>query len=330
MTLAFPWLLTLLPLPIVIRHLLPAYQQQGTSIRIPLFEMIVEASGQTAARGAAVRQSSRTETLVLFVCWVLIVVALARPQYLLPAVTRQVPSRDLMLAIDLSGSMETKDFESTKGDTVNRLDAVKEVLDDFLLKRDGDRVGMIIFGTGAFIQVPFTQDLDVCRKLVMQTDVRMAGPRTAFGDAIGLAMTVFDRSELDDQVLIALTDGNDTGSRVPPLEASKIARDKGIVVHTIGVGDPKAAGEELLDEKTLRQVAEQTGGQYFFAGDRDDLAKVYDKLDEMSQREIEQIAFRPRKDLFHWFVLAAVVTSLLFCVVAEVVRTVRHRWDPAS
>ncbi|MEO1614662.1 MAG: VWA domain-containing protein [Planctomycetota bacterium] len=330
MMLAYPWILIVLPLPIVLRYLLPPFRQQRASIRVPLFDVVAEASGQTASQGAIIRRRSIVQTLVFVLCWVFMVVALARPQYLLPAVKKQIPSRDLMLAIDLSGSMDTQDFQNVAGKTVNRLEAVKEVLDEFLMRRDGDRVGMIVFGTGAFVQIPFTQDLEVCRQLLQQIDVRMAGPQTSLGDAIGLAITVFDRSELDDKVLIALTDGNDTGSRVPPVEASKIASDNGIVIHTIGVGDPEAAGEELLDEETLRKVAEQTGGQYFFAAERDSLSGIYRMLDQMSQREIDQVSYRPRQELFHWFVFAALVVSITYFVIAETLLATRLRLTPKA
>jgi Ca-activated chloride channel family protein len=174
------------------------------------------------------------------------------------------------------------------------------VLDDFLTRREGDRVGLIVFGNAAFTQVPFTQDLEATRILLEQTQVRMAGPRTAFGDAIGLAITLFEESEVEDRVIIALTDGNDTGSRVPPTEAASIARDRGIQIFVIGVGDPEAVGEEKLDEEVLKGVASNTGGRYFHAADRDQLGQIYAELDRIDTREVETTSYRPRIDLFHW------------------------------
>lgn len=315
MMFAHPWLLTLLPAPLFIRFLFPSHQESRASIRVPLFDVLVAASGQVPASGAVVTRRTWVQAIIYIVCWTLIVVALTRPQVLEEPITKQVPTRDLMLAIDLSGSMETEDFKNRDGKQVNRLDAVKEVLDEFLVRRDGDRVGMIVFGTGAFVQIPFTQDLDVCRALLEQTGVRMAGPQTSLGDAIGLAITVFQRSDLDDKVLIALTDGNDTGSQVPPLEAAKIAADNKIVIHTIGVGDPKAVGEELLDEKTLAEVAQTTGGEYFFAADRNQLEAVYARLDEMSQRKVDSLSHRPKRELFHWFIAASVLISMLYFLI---------------
>jgi Ca-activated chloride channel family protein len=205
-----------------------------------------------------------------------------------------------MLLVDLSGSMETADFTNAAGETVQRLDAVKEVLDGFLTRREGDRVGLIVFGNAAFVQVPFTSDLAACRLLLEEAAVRMAGPRTAFGDAIGLAITLLERSEVADRVIIALTDGNDTGSSVPPPEASRIAADRGVTIHVVGVGDPAASGEQALDEEALRGVAAAAGGRYFHAADRAELEAIYAELDRLDTREIETESWRPRRELFQW------------------------------
>jgi Ca-activated chloride channel family protein len=208
--------------------------------------------------------------------------------------------------------MEATDFTNAAGETVDRLTAVKEVLDEFLTRREGDRVGLVVFGNAAFVQVPFTQDLDACRMLLEETAVRMAGPRTAFGDAIGLGITLFESSEVEDRVMIALTDGNDTGSKIPPAEAAKIARDNDILIHVVGVGDPTTTGEQELDEEALQAVADTTGGRYFFAQDREQLGEIYDELDRIGTRDVEAETFRPRLDLFHWPLAAFLVLSLLF------------------
>jgi Ca-activated chloride channel family protein len=226
--------------------------------------------------------------------------------------------------VDLSGSMETKDFTNSTGETVDRLAAIKEVLDDFLSRRDGDRVGLIFFGAAAFVQAPFTEDLEVCRSLLDEAQVRMAGAKTMLGDAIGLAMTVFERSEVEERVLIILTDGNDTGSEVPPPKAADIAKDRGITIHTVAVGDPAAAGEEKLDEETLRAIASATGGIYSHAADRVQLQGVYAKLDELETRKAETLTHRPKHDLFHWPLGVFLVASLLFHGVMLAAGAVRH------
>ena len=173
------------------------------------------------------------------------------------------------------------------------------MLNDFLTKREGDR-GADFFGSAPFVQAPFTEDLKVCRQLLDEAQVKMAGPQTAFGDALGLAITVFDRSTVPERMLIALTDGNDTASKVPPAKASEIAKDKGIVIHTVSVGDPKAAGEDALDVDALKAVATTTGGIYAHAEDRAQLESIYEQIDKLETRKAETITHRPRHDVYWW------------------------------
>ena len=313
-TLSYPWLLLLVFLPPLLRPLLPAYQEPRQALGVPWFQRMANLLGQKPSKGAIIHQAGFLELLILWLLWSILVFALARPQYLEPPINRVVPTRDLMLLVDLSGSMETEDFTNAQGDVVGRLSAVKEVLDEFLTRREGDRVGLIVFGNAAFTQVPFTQDLKATRILLEETTVRMAGPRTAFGDAIGLGITLFEQSQVEERVIIALTDGNDTGSRVPPVEAARISKDNGITIHVIGVGDPTTVGEEKLDEAVLRAVAGTTGGRYFHAADRDQLQEIYTELDRMDTREVESVSYRPRIDLFHWPLAAFLILGLLYHV----------------
>lgn len=311
-TLSHPWLLLLILLPPVLRLVVPPYRESRQAIRVPWFRRIATLLQLQPADGAAIPKSKPATLLFMWLLWMLIVLALARPQFLEPPVSRVLPTRDLLLLVDLSGSMETGDFTNSQGDTVDRLTAVKEVLDEFLTRREGDRVGLIVFGNAAFVQVPFTQDLDATRLLLGETAVRMAGPRTAFGDAIGLGITLFERSEVEHRVMIALTDGNDTGSKVPPAQAATIAKDNDIAIHVVGVGDPAATGEEKLDEEALNNVAATTGGRYFHAADRNELEDIYAELDRIDSREVEAETYRPRTDLFHWPLAAFALLGLLF------------------
>jgi Ca-activated chloride channel family protein len=311
-TLAHPWLLALIALPILLRFILPPYREPKQAIRSPWFDRFATLLKIEPGEGAVVARTSIARRLFQLLLWALVVLALARPQFIEEPISRVVPTRDLLLLVDLSGSMEATDFTNAAGETVDRLTAVKEVLDEFLTRREGDRVGLVVFGNAAFVQVPFTQDLDACRMLLEETAVRMAGPRTAFGDAIGLGITLFESSEVEDRVMIALTDGNDTGSKIPPAEAAKIARDNDILIHVVGVGDPTTTGEQELDEEALQAVADTTGGRYFFAQDREQLGEIYDELDRIGTRDVEAETFRPRLDLFHWPLAAFLVLSLLF------------------
>jgi Ca-activated chloride channel family protein len=151
-----------------------------------------------------------------------------------------------------------------------------------------------------------------------ETTVRMAGPKTMLGDAIGLAITLFERSEVPERMLILLTDGNDTGSQVPPVRAAEIARDREVVIHTIGVGNPTRAGEEALDEAVLKSVASTTGGNYFYAADRGDLEQIYARLDELAPRKVETLSHQPRRDLFYWPLGGALLLTLIYHGIAAV------------
>lgn len=310
-TLAYPWLLCLLPLPALIWWLVPAHREPRQGLVVPFLPRLAEQSGQRPAEGAIVMRGGWVRRISMLIAWVCTVVALARPQIIEPAITKNVPVRDLLLAVDLSGSMETKDFKDASGKTVDRLTAVKEVLDDFLSRRKGDRVGLIFFGSAPFVQAPFTEDLKVCRELLDEAQVRMAGPQTAFGDALGLALTLFERSTVKQRVLIALTDGNDTASKVPPAKAAEIARDEGVVIHTVAVGDPRAAGEDALDEETLKMVAALTGGLYSHAANREELEKIYKQLDQLETRQAQTVSHRPRRDVYWWPLAVAFVVSVL-------------------
>lgn len=312
LTFANSWVFLLLPLPVLIRWLLPAWSQARPAVRMPGFHHLAEHLGLKPEIGATVRRRSKLQALLFVLIWVLAVAALARPQWLEPPVVREMPTRDLLLAVDLSGSMEAEDFTAPNSGMVGRLTAVKQVLDDFLKRRKGDRVGLLIFGNAAFVQAPFTQDLNVVRQLLQETAPRMAGPKTAFGDAIGLGITLFERSKLEQRVMIVLTDGNDTGSDVPPAEAAAIAAHKDIVIHTVAIGDPSSLGEEALDEEALKAVAAKTGGNYYFAQDRASLEEVYETLDQLETRKVETVTYRPRRDLFHWPLGIGLIMALVY------------------
>ena len=207
--------------------------------------------------------------------------------------------------------MAQEDFTNAAGETADRLTAVKDLLGDFLTHRQGDRIGLVVFGDAPFLQAPFSTDLDLSRQLLDETVVGMAGPRTAFGDAIGLGIGLFEESDVPAKTIIALTDGNDTASQVPPVEAARVAAQRDIRIHTVAIGDPITVGEDKLDEATLNATAEAADGKYFFAADREQLAGIYDELDRIETREIDVISHRPRIDLFPWCVLAALIVSLV-------------------
>ena len=314
--LAHPWLLLLLPLPLLLRRVLPPHREPRAAVRAPFTARLAALTGEEPSAGAAILPRRRWQWLLLISCWILLVVAFARPQWLEDPVVNELPMRDLLLAVDLSGSMDTTDFTDANGQQTDRLTAVKQVLADFLAQREGDRVGLVLFGSAAFVQAPFTADLEVVQELLDEAQVRMLGPRTMLGDAIGLGINLFERSEVEERVMIVLTDGNDTGSQVPPEQAARIAADLGVTIHTVAIGDPEAVGEQALDEATLLAVANRTGGRFFRAEDRGVLAQIYDELDSLNPRAVETVSFRPRRDLFAWPLGAALVLALLMLGVA--------------
>jgi Ca-activated chloride channel family protein len=248
----------------------------------------------------------------LLLAWVLLVVAMAKPEFVGEPPTQNKSARDLMVAVDLSGSMEVKDFASEQGEDVDRLTAVKSVLSEFISQREYDRLGLIVFGDAAFLQAPFTQDHVAWLELLAQTEIGMAGNSTVFGDAIGLAISVFEKSASENKILIVLTDGNDTGSKVPPIDAAKVARSKGITIYTIAIGDPETTGEEALDIEVLKSVASLTAGEYYYAGDRNSLAAIYQRINDLEPELFETLSYRPRESMHHLPLAIVIIGYALF------------------
>ncbi|NQY01715.1 MAG: VWA domain-containing protein [Halieaceae bacterium] len=296
--LAHPWLLLLLPLPLLMR-LLPPYRESRDSVKVPFFNRLVSLSQRRPETGAMILRRNRLQKALVSLMWLALVVAACKPQWVGAPIEQQKSGRDLMIAVDLSGSMEEQDFTLPDGSAVDRLEAVKYVLAELAHQRPSDRLGLIVFGSAAYLQAPFTDDHAVWSSLLAQTEIGMAGQSTVFGDAIGLAIKLFIEGDSDNRVLIILTDGNDTGSTVPPVDAAKVAATHDIRIHTIAVGDPAAVGEEALDLKTLARVAELTGGQDFQALDRDQLEQVYSAIAALEPAQYETVSFRPRQSL-HW------------------------------
>ena len=321
---AYPWMLLLLPVPLLIHWLAPAHQEPRLAVYVPFMRRLARLAGARTAAGTVITRRRRLQLAQIVLAWIAVVIATARPLWLGEPITRELPMRDLLVALDLSGSMETRDFTDAGGETAERLTAAKQVLDQFLARREGDRVGLVFFGSAAFVQSPFTDDLDVVRELLDEAQVRMLGPRTVLGDAIGMAIPLFERSDVEERVLIALTDGNDTGSLVPPVRAAEIARDQGVRIFTIAMGDPQAAGEQALDEATLQAVADTTGGGYYHADDRAELEAVYAELDRLTPREVESQSYRPQHELFHWPLGFAIVLSLLYFGFVELASLLRR------
>lgn len=307
----FPWAFALLPLPLLVSWLTSEFRDSGQALRAPFFLRLVELTGRKPQSGAVVLRKNWLQRANGAVTWLLVVTALARPIWAGEPIIQERSARDMLLIVDLSGSMAEQDFTNASGGKITRLDAVKEVLRDFISRRKGDRIGLAVFGNAAFPQATFTQDHDTVLSLLDEVQVAMAGPKTMIGDAIGLGIRMFDASTKENKVAILLTDGNDTGSKMPVPRAAKIAAEKGITIHTIAMGDPATVGEQELDTDALENISRTTGGSSFLALDRNALENIYDQLDKLEPEKLETLSYRPKLPLFHYPLTVLLLCNLL-------------------
>lgn len=324
-SLAWPWVLLVLPLPLLMRRwLAEANDLQEAGLRVPSFTGF-----------NMLQDRSQAEVLlnwrfwVAAIAWILLVVAAARPEHVGDELEVPVSGRNLMLAVDLSGSMDQKDF--VLGTTrVDRLTATKAVAIDFISRREGDRIGLILFGERAYLQVPLTLDRETVKVLLLEAFIGLAGEKTAIGDAITLAVKRVheQKDDVGDQVLVLLTDGANTAGEVQPLKAAELASQVGLRIYTIGIGAEQLEVNSLvggrrrinpsadLDEATLTQIAELTGGRYFRAVDTAGLQDIYRLVDELEPVEEPESGFRPIKSLFHVPLAGALALVALLCGVS--------------
>jgi Ca-activated chloride channel family protein len=302
-TLAWWWMLVLLPVPLVLRRLLPAEPlDRSAALNVPSGSPFADLVG---ASGASVDSGWRIA--LLWAVWTLAVLAAARPQFVGEAVALPISGRDLLMIVDLSGSMEEQDFQ-LGGQWVDRLTATKAVAREFIANRVGDRLGLILFGREAYLQTPLTFDRTTVQTLLDESAIGLAGKETAIGDAIGLAIRTLDdaRVEAGRRVAILLTDGANTAGSVDPLKAAELAAQRSMVVYTIGIGADALTVRSLfglrqinpsadLDEETLNAIATMTGGRYFRARDTEELAQIYALLDELAA-ESDESGFRPSQN----------------------------------
>jgi Ca-activated chloride channel family protein len=336
--LEYPWLLLILPLPLLVYWLLPSYKEEQNSLRLSFFSYFSSSLGIAPQPGAVIIKTNWLQKVLSTVCWCLMILSLTRPQRVEPPIQKIEPGRDVMLALDISQSMETPDFRSSDGKRLRRVDAVKQVVTNFIQRRKNDRIGLIVFGQAAFPIAPFTLDHDACIKILKQTDAGMAGPQTMIGDAIGLAIKQFDNSNAKQRVLILLTDGNDTGSRMPPLKAAEIANQRGITIHVVGIGDPHATGEDKVDYAALGGIAKATGGQLFHGENRDELEKAYATLDAITAQDFKTLSYQPKTELFMFLLGTAILLlmsyHLLMLIVTILIRLFageqQHTEEPTS
>lgn len=319
MTFQWPWLGLLLPLPFLLRWLLPA---QPSAEQAALIVPFLEDFPSNESRRIITQQ--RWPLRVAAFAWIFLVIACTRPQWLGEPLELAVNGRDLMLAVDVSGSMEEKDF-IIKGKYYDRLTATKYVVSDFVQRRVGDRLGLILFGTRAFLHVPLTFDRKTVQTLLNEAFIGITDdePQTSIGDAIGLAIKRLQDEKSDSRVLVLLTDGANTAGELPPLKAAEIAAEHHLKIYTIGIGADEMLVRSLfgtrrvnpsadLDEKTLQAIADKTGGRYFRARNTEELNQIYAILDQLEPVEKDKQFFRPKSELFYWpLSLSMILASLL-------------------
>jgi len=314
-SLAYPWLLLLAILPLALLN----GKRAGDPVDAPVIPLSHWLYGLPGV-GNEGQTTPRWRKWLLLLAWLCLVIAIARPQYLGEQVQAPVTGRDLMLVVDISPSMDEQDMV-LNGRGINRLQAVKRVLDQFIDQRQGDRLGLILFATEAYIQAPLTFDRETVRTLLHESGIGMAGRATSIGDAIGLSVKRLRDRPQQQRVVILLTDGANTAGQVTPEKATEIARAAGVRLYTIGIGADSMIQRGLLgsrqvnpsrdlDEQLLTRMAEQTGGQYFRARNLPELEGIYDSINQLEPVEQEGQYYRPITELYAWPAGLAVILWL--------------------
>ena len=315
--LALPWVLLALPLPLLV-YWLPAKKNTEAA---PLF-MPTLAPG-VVQKGNA-NSNKKAPLLLLASCWILLVASASQPQWLGDPVNVPSQGREMMVAVDLSGSMQMEDM-SLNGKTVNRLEMLKTLLGEFIEQRLGDRIGLILFADDAYMQTPMTFDRNTVQQMLTEAVLGLVGEQTAIGDAIALAVKRFDEKKDSNRVLLLLTDGQNTAGKILPEQALELAVAKGITIYSVGIGADVMLQQSLfgtrkinpssdLDEKLLTKLAEQTNGRYFRARSSQDMNDIYQLLDQREPIEQEQKQMRPLTALFYYPLALALSLAIIYLI----------------
>ncbi|MCH9697260.1 MAG: VWA domain-containing protein [Gammaproteobacteria bacterium] len=320
--LVWPWIFIVLPVPWLIRRYFKSnHSVQEAALRAPF---INDLKSITTRRRS--RHTSKKWLLALAsLAWIFLIVSAARPQWIGEPIQQTLSQRDMIMAVDLSGSMEVKDF-TLNDQWVDRLSATKWVAKRFIKRRHGDRIGLILFGDQAYLQAPLTNDRETVLKFLNEAVIGLAGEKTAIGDAIGLAVKRLQNNPSEQRVLILLTDGANTAGAVSPLKAAELASQYGVRIYTIGLGADELIVRDFfgarrvnpsadLDEKTLKTIADRTGGQYFRARDIEGFEKIYELIDQYEPVDQQAEFFRPRKELYYLPLACAVILGFSIGVI---------------
>ena len=340
-TLLWPAALLLLPLPWLVRRLTPPRRAEQPALQAPFFERWEDLAAARGGRAGAL--SARLPAIVLWLLWACLCLAAARPLWIGAAVELPNSGRDLMLAVDISGSMRVEDMQTSRG-MARRIDAVKALGSDFMARRSGDRLGLILFASRAYLQSPLSFDVQTVQRFLREAQIGFAGQETAIGDAIGLAVKRLRERPATQRVLILLTDGQDTASTVDPLEAARLAATLKVRIYTIGIGAealtlPGLLGSNFgsrtvnpsadLDERSLQSIADTTGGRYFRARDPAELAGIYALLEELEPLEVDVALYRPQQSLIALPLLVAIALSFVLALRQLGLGRARRAGNPA-
>lgn len=318
---AWPWMFLALLLPWLVRRLLPPATITHQGVLFAPFTDAYEEQNATVLKRLRLRS---IRTFAVLLCWLLLVTATARPQWLGKETELPETGRNLILAVDVSGSMEIADLDD---ENTNRLEVVKQVAGDFIRRREGDRIGLILFGSEAYLQTPLTFDHTTVAGLLQDTVIGIAGRETAIGDAIGMAIKHLKHLQHvgEEAVLVLLTDGANNAGNVQPRKAAELAAQQKLRIYTIGVGGESHRVQGVfgmrmvnpsadLDEETLRTIARLTDGQYFRATDKNSLLAIYHQLDQLEPTLKNNRVVRPVDELFIWPLGCALIVSFLLAL----------------
>ena len=314
----WPFVLFLLPLPWIVRQVMKPSVQKSIGVdalKVPFFNRLKSLQGTTTIGARFVHP------LVWILAWVCFVIAAARPVWVGHPIPLEHEARNIVLTLDVSGSMEEEDFD-INGRPITRLDIVKQLASDFIEKRKGDNLGLVIFGSEAYTYIPLSPDTQTLNSLMDEINVGIAGSQTAMGDALAMATQTASAVPDNARIVILMSDGFANAGVVQMDQALQVAQKANVKVYTIGIGSDQQALQDFLgfvqtgssldlDETTLQKIAETTGGRYFRAKSTADLKQIYDIIDQLETTPTEENSVTPRKEIAYWFVLAGLMFWIL-------------------
>ncbi len=309
------WAFVLLPLPWLIYHFVKPVPRPA-AIQLP----------RIPADIGVQQKSNLARAILMGMLWISLITALARPIWYGDPIQIEPEHRDMMLAVDLSGSMETPDMVFGNGRATDRLSAVKKVVSQFVDNREGDRVGLVLFADHGYLQTPLTLDRNTVVEQLNRAVLGLIGQTTAIGEGLAVASKTFIDSDAPQRVIILLSDGANTAGVVQPLEAAELAKDSGVTFYTIGIGADRLEQRSIfgsytvnpsqdLDEKTLTKIAEMTGGKYFRARNPEELQQIYDVIDSLEPISTATQTWRPRDELFRYPLAFALALSVVITLI---------------